>query len=281
MTALLAAIVVLYLGLLGLLYLFQRSILFVPNVQRPDLTEAELAGVIEQVRTRTEDGLDLLAWYRPPSGNPAPVLVHFHGNAGHIGHRGERVRPYIDAGLGVMLVEYRGYGGNDGRPSEQGLYADARAALQFLREQGIGPERMIVYGESLGTAVAVQMAVDHGCAALVLEAPFTSIGAVAQSRYWMFPVRQLVLDRFDSLAKIARLRAPLFVMHGERDRVVPIRFGRALFEAAPEPKEARWFPDGTHVNFDDLGGPASVLQFLRRQGVLPPAKPVRPAADSL
>lgn len=268
MTALLAAVVVLYLGVLGLLFLYQRSILFVPNVQRPELAEAGLAGVMEQVQSTTEDGLDLLAWYRPPAGNPTSVLVHFHGNAGHIGHRGERVRPYIDAGLGVLLVEYRGYGGNGGRPSEQGLYADARAAFAFLRERGIGPERLIVYGESLGTAVAVQMAVETGCAALVLEAPFTSIGAVAQSRYWMFPVRQLVLDKFDSLAKIGRLRCPLFVMHGERDRVVPIQFGRALFEAAPAPKEAKWFPDGNHVNFDELGGPAAVLQFLHRQGVM-------------
>lgn len=268
MTVALATIVVLYLGVLGLLFLCQRSILFVPNVERPDLEQAGMAGVMEQVRTKTADGLELLAWFRPPPGNPMPVLAHFHGNAGHIGHRAERVRPYIDTGLGVLLAEYRGYGGNGGRPTEQGLYADARAALDSLAKQGIGPERLIIYGESLGTAVAVQMAVERGCAALVLEAPFTSIGAVAQSRYWMFPVRQLVLDKFDSLAKIGRLRCPLFVMHGERDRVVPIGFGRALFEAAPEPKEAKWFPEGNHVNFDELGGPAAVLEFLYRQGLL-------------
>lgn len=268
MTVALATIVVLYLGVLGLLFLCQRSILFVPNVQRPDLQQAGMADVMEEVRTKTADGLELLAWFRPPRRNPTPVLVHFHGNAGHIGHRGERMQPYIDAGLGVLLVEYRGYGGNDGRPSERGLYADARAALETLALQGIGAERLIIYGESLGTAVAVQMAIERDCAALVLEAPFTSIGAVAQSRYWMFPVRQLVLDKFDSLAKIGRLRCPLFVMHGERDRVVPIQFGRALFEAAPEPKEAKWFPEGNHVNFDDVGGPAAVLQFLRHHGLL-------------
>jgi fermentation-respiration switch protein FrsA (DUF1100 family) len=123
---------------------------------------------------------------------------------------------------------------------------------------------MVFYGESLGTAVAVQMAVELDCAALVLEAPLTSVAAVAQSRYWMFPVRHLVLDKFDSLAKIGRVRCPVFVMHGEHDRVLPIRCGREIFEAAPGPKESKWFADGTHTNFDELGGPAAVLQFLAR-----------------
>jgi fermentation-respiration switch protein FrsA (DUF1100 family) len=102
---------------------------------------------------------------------------------------------------------------------------------------------------------------------LVLEASFTSVAAVAQSRYWMFPVRHLVLDKFDSLSKIGRVRCPVFIMHGERDGVIPIRFGRELFQAASEPKEAKWFGDGNHTNFDEFDGPAAVLEFLRRQGV--------------
>jgi fermentation-respiration switch protein FrsA (DUF1100 family) len=197
------------------------------------------------------------------------VLVYFHGNAGHIGHRADRLRPYLDAGFGALLVEYRGYGGNPGRPTEEGLYADARAALDFLTRRSVAADRMVFYGESLGTAVAVQMAVEQDCAAVVLEAPFTSVAAVAQSRYWMFPVRRLVRDKFDSLAKIGDLRCPLFVMHGDRDGVVPIRYGRELFAAAREPKESKWFAEGTHTNFDDLGGPAAVLDFLRRHRIAP------------
>jgi fermentation-respiration switch protein FrsA (DUF1100 family) len=111
--------------------------------------------------------------------------------------------------------------------------------------------------------------VEQDCAAVVLEAPFTSVAAVAQSRYWMFPVRRLVRDKFDSLAKIGDLRCPLFVMHGDRDGVVPIRYGRELFAAAREPKESKWFAEGTHTNFDDLGGPAAVLDFLRRHRIAP------------
>jgi fermentation-respiration switch protein FrsA (DUF1100 family) len=224
---------------------------------------------MEAVETRSADGLRLLAWYHAPPTDSSPVLVYFHGNAGHIGHRADRARPYIDAGFGVLLVEYRGYGGNPGRPTEDGLYADARAAVDFLTQQDVAPDRMVLYGESLGTAVAVQIARERDCAALVLEAPFTSVAAVAQSRYWMFPVRHLVVDKFDSLAKIGTLRCPLFVMHGEADGVVPIRFGRQLYEAAKEPKESKWFAAGTHVNFDELGGPAAVLGFLRRHGLAP------------
>jgi hypothetical protein len=268
-SAVLAGIAAIYIALLVLLFVAQRSILYVPNTQPPSLAEAGAEGWMDEVEVRSADGLRLLAWYRRPPAASSPVLVYFHGNAGHIGHRAERVRPYADAGFGVFLVEYRGYGGNPGRPTEQGLYTDARTAVDFLEQQGVAPARMVFYGESLGTAVAVQIAHERACAALVLEAPFTSVAAVAQGRYWMFPVRHLVLDKFDSLRKIGQLRCPLMVMHGEADGVIPIRYGRQLFDAAPEPKESKWFPTGTHTNFDELGGPAAVLAFLRRQGVAP------------
>jgi uncharacterized protein len=267
MSAVLGVIVAIYLALLALLFVMQRSLLFVPNRERPDLTEAGLGAAMRAIELVTVDGLRLLAWYQAPAGNPGALLLYLHGNAGHIGDRADRVRPYLEAGFGVLLVEFRGYGGNPGQPSEAGFYSDARAALDFLAEQGVSGKRLVIYGESLGTGVAVQMAVERDCGALVLEAPYTSVAAVAQSRYWMFPVRRLVLDKFDSLSKIGRLRCPVFIMHGERDQVIPIRYGRELFQAASEPKEARWFAEGNHTNFDDYGGPAAVLDFLKRQGV--------------
>ena len=267
MSVVFGVVVAIYLAILALLFLMQRSLLFVPDRQRPDLAEVQLDPAMRPIEILTADGLRLLAWYRPSPGHPGAVLVYLHGNAGHIGHRGDRVRPYLEAGFGVLLVEYRGYGGNPGQPSEVGFYTDARAALDFLAQQGVTPARIVLYGESLGTGVAVQMAVERACGALVLEASFTSVAAVAQSRYWMFPVRHLVLDKFDSLSKIGRVRCPVFIMHGERDGVIPIRFGRELFQAASEPKEAKWFGDGNHTNFDEFDGPAAVLEFLRRQGV--------------
>jgi fermentation-respiration switch protein FrsA (DUF1100 family) len=267
MSAILGVVLAFYLAVLALLFFMQRSMLFVPNTQRPDLGEAGFDPAMRPIEILTADGLRLFAWYQPPPGNPGALLLYLHGNAGHIGGRSDRVRPYLEAGFGVLLLEYRGYGGNPGQPSETGFYSDARAALDFLAEQGVTAERIVLYGESLGTGVAVQMAVERGCAALVLEAPYTSVGAVAQGRYWMFPVRHLVLDKFDSLSKIGRVRCPVFIMHGERDRIIPIRYGRELFHAASEPKEAKWFADGNHTNFDEFGGPAAVLDFLKRQGV--------------
>jgi fermentation-respiration switch protein FrsA (DUF1100 family) len=267
MSAILGVVVAIYLALLALLFVMQRSLLFVPNRERPDLAAAGLAPAMRTIELVTADGLRLLAWHQAPAGNPGVLLLYLHGNAGHIGDRADRVRPYLAAGFGVLLVEFRGYGGNPGQPTEAGFYSDARAALDFLAEQGLSGKRLVIYGESLGTGVAVQMALERDCGALVLEAPYTSVGAVAQSRYWMFPVRRLVLDKFDSLSKIGRLHCPLLIMHGEHDRVIPIRYGRELFEAASEPKEAKWFSDGNHTNFDDYGGPAAVLDFLKRQGV--------------
>ncbi len=268
MTMALAAGAAGYLLILGLLFAFQRSLLYLPNRTPPDLATAGMGGVLQAVRLRTEDGLELVAWWGPPPAPEAPVLLYFHGNAGHIGHRAEHLRPYLDAGFGLLLPEYRGYGGNPGSPSEAGFYRDARAAYEFLASQGVAAERFVLYGESLGTGVAVQMATERACAALVLEAPFTSVAAVAQSRYWMFPVRALTLDRFDSLAKIGAVRCPLFLMHGEQDRVVPIGYGRALFAAAAEPKQAKWYAEVGHTGFDEFGAPAAVLAFLRQHGVI-------------
>ncbi len=255
-----------YLGLLVYLFVVQRRILFLPDRTRPDLAQAGLAGLLRPVETATADGLRLLAWYRPPPVPAAPLMVFLHGNAGHVGHRAERVRPYLDAGWGLMLVEYRGYGGNPGAPCERGFYADARAALAFARSQGVADGRIVLYGESLGAAVAVQMATERDVGALVLEAPFCSVGASAVHHYPLFPMaRWLVRDRFDSLAKIGRVRAPLLLLHGERDEVTPARFGRALFAAANEPKEARFYPEGGHVDLDGLGAPRAVIDFVRRR----------------
>ena len=266
MASILAVAAGAYMLVLGLLFGFQRQLLYLPSREAPDLTESGAARLMEPVRLTTADGLEILSWYRPPSAPGAPVLALFHGNGGHIGHRVPKMKPYIEAGYGALLVGYRGYGANPGRPSEEGLYADARAALDFLARQQIGADRLVLYGESLGSAVAVQMASERSAAALILEAPMTSVAAVAQARYPVFPVRWLVRDRFDSLAKIDTVRSPLLLIHGERDTVIPIHFGRALFEAANEPKEARYFADAGHNDLQAFGAPDAVLDFLGRIG---------------
>ena len=261
-------VLVVYCILLGVLYVFQRRILFVPNVDTPDPIAAGVAEM-QPVELQTADGLTLLAWYRPPQDDRSPVLVYFHGNAGHIGFRGSKMRSYLDSGYGILLPEYRGYGGNAGAPSEDGLYADARAALSYLDKAGIDGDRLVLYGESLGTGVAVKMAAERAAhmpvGAVVLEAPFTSIASVAQGRYFFLPVYWLVKDRFDAEALIDKIAAPLFVFHGEDDRIISISYGRALFASAGEPKEAKWIPRARHNDLYDFGVAKDVVDFIERR----------------
>lgn len=164
-----------------------------------------------------------------------------------------------------MLLEYRGYGGNPGKPSERGLYADAEAAAAFLESEAIAAERLVVWGESLGSAVAVHLAAERRVAAVVLEAPFTSVAAVAQLHYPFVPAAVLVRDRFDALSRIGRVAAPLLVLHGGRDRVVPIRLAQALFAAAPGPKEGWFVPEAEHENLAAFGAVEAAIAFIERR----------------
>lgn len=247
---------------MGALYVFQRQLLYFPVGGRPELGVLAEFGVRE-VEVRTVDGLLLLAWYSPPRAG-WPVVAYFHGNGGHIGYRAERLLAFARVGYGVLMVEYRGYGGNPGTPTESGLCADGAAALDFLAGEGVSPNRLVLYGESLGSGVAVSLAAQREIAGLVLEAPFTSVAEVAQHHYSFVPASTLVRDRFDALAKIGNVRAPILVLHGERDRVVPIRFGRALFDAAPQPKEFWVSQEAGHENLMRFGALDPVLQFLER-----------------
>ena len=248
------------------LFAFQRSLLYHPDTSAPVLEESGIGGM-ETVTLKTSDGLDLLSWYRRAAPG-RPTVVYFHGNAGNIESRGSKVRPYVESGLGLLLVGYRGYGGNPGKPSEEGLYLDGRAALAFLAADGVAPDRWVLYGESLGSGVAVQLAGeragDSPVGALVLEAAYTSIAEVAGYHYPFVPAGLLIRDRFDSAAKIALVGAPVFIFHGDRDRTIPIRFGKGLFEAAVEPKESLWLKEASHNNLYDYGASQAVLDFLGR-----------------
>jgi fermentation-respiration switch protein FrsA (DUF1100 family) len=254
-----------YGALLGGLYLFQRQLLYFPDNARPELAGLAALGVRE-VSLTTADGLSLLSWYLPPRDH-RPVVVYFHGNGGHIGYRSDRLRRFARDGYGVLMLEYRGYGGNPGSPSEAGFYADGAAALDFLDQQGIVPNQLVLYGESLGTAVAVQMAGQREIAGLILEAPFTSVAEVAQYHYPFVPASLLVRDRFDSLSSVSMVKVPILVLHGGRDTVIPIRLGRALLDAALGPKEGWFAPDGGHGDLARFGGLDAVAEFLERRVV--------------
>lgn len=246
-----------YAVILVALFLLQRQMIYVPD--RSDLAD-DLApdSPFQVVESETADGLRLRHLWTAPTGNPGPVFVVLHGNAGHAGHRTEKFDFLRQAGAGVLLAEYRGYGGNPGSPSETGLYADARSTLAWLGEQGIGPDRVVLYGESLGSGVATKIAAELAergtpLKALVLEAPFTSVAAVAQRRFWWLPATWLTRDRFDSLARIGDVGTELLIFHGTEDKVVPFDMGVALSEAA----EAR---------AQDRDGAAAAVDFLSVDG---------------
>lgn len=262
-------IIVAYLVGLAILFALQRQLLFPAGKEPPSLKRAGLVGLMESVELTTADGLALLAWYHRPPNPSSPLILLFHGNGGTIEIRAAKAKAYIDAGFGVLMPEYRGYGGNPGSPSEDGLYADGRAALAFAAAQGIAPDRVVLLGESLGTGVAVQLAMEQRVAALVLEAPYSSVADVAQGDFPLLPVWWLVRDRFDSVDKIAHVQAPLFIVHGERDEVIPVRFGRAMFAAASEPKEALWLPGAGHGVIGQYAVDVAVLDFLKRRDVTP------------
>lgn len=249
-----------YASVVGTMAFFQRDLLFRP-FGLPGAPAAAAVPEMAPATVRTADGLDLTGWYAPtPAGRPTVVL--YHGNAGHLAMRAFKARRFLDAGFGVWLAGYRGYAGNAGRPTEAGLYADGRAVLDHLAGLGVAGGGLILYGESLGTGVAVQMATERPVAAVVLEAPYTTIPDVAAGRYPFLPVRLLARDRFDSLSKVGRLTTPLLVVHGERDAVVPVRLGRRLFEAASGPKQGVFLPQPGHNDLYDWGAAEHVLAFL-------------------
>lgn len=268
MLHILAVILGTYAAVVAGLYVFQRHLLYHPGVGPPDRKQAGVAEMTA-VTLRTVDGLDLTSWYASAA-DDRPTLVYFHGNAGHIGHRGFKVRPYLDAGWGVMLVGYRGFGGNSGAPTEEGLYADARAALAFLDARGVPVGRRLLYGESLGTGIAVRMAAEAAAraphaspvGAVVLESPYTAIAEVAAEHYPFVPARLMIRDRFDALAHIGAIGAPLLVVHGEQDLVIPMLFGKALFAAAAEPKQAHWIAAAGHNDLHEHGLARLVLAFV-------------------
>jgi len=255
-------------------YQNQRSILYRYNDSLLPLAEAG-ASDMEAVTTRTRDGLDLTAWYKPPAAVDKPVILMFHGAWGTIDKFVFMARPYLDAGYGVLLAEYRGFGGNPGKPHEEGLYDDARSYIGWLiADRRINPRRIVLYGQSLGTGVAIQMATEYpDIAAVILESPFTSMAAAAQHRYFWAPAYWLTLDRYESIKKIAHVKAPVFIFHGAKDRIVPSSQPRALFQEIRGPKKIEELPAGTHLNLYTLGAADLALAFL---GELPPLHAVNP-----
>lgn len=224
----------LYAVALSGIYAFQRDLQYFPTRRDPAPGALGLTGV-ETVALPTPDGETLVLWFSPPE-TGHPVILFLHGNAGEIADRADRFAFYQSQGFGVAFLSWRGYGGSTGSPSEPGLLTDAKAAYDFLRAQGIPPDRMVLVGESLGTGPVVITAAANPVAAVILEAPYTAAVDIARRTYTWLPVGLLMKDQYRSRDHIAAIRAPLLILHGKADRVIPQGFGKRLFDLAKDPK---------------------------------------------
>ncbi len=249
--------------LVGALYTHQRQLLYKPDTSHPDPVRAGVPEVAV-LSVPTSDGLALRAWYLPPAALDGFTALFLHGNAGHIGHRASRARALHALGWGVLMLEYRGYGDNPGSPTEAGLITDARAGLSALRAKGVRADRTLLWGESLGTSLAVWLGAENDVAAVLLEHPFTSVTEAAQGQYPYVPVRWLLKDRFDSLSRIPFVKAPILIMQGARDRLVPPEMGRALAAAAGGPVELWVAPEAGHDDLGPFGGTEQAAAFVAR-----------------
>jgi len=248
-------LILLGLSLVLLYYVvFQRSLIYVPNPKRPLRIDFD-ALTMTTVHIETQDHVMLNAWYKKAKHNRPTVLV-LHGNAGHIGTRAPLARLLMQHGYGVLLLEYRGYGGNPGKPDEQGLYLDAEAGMQYLEKHRVNQSQIVIYGESLGTGVATYLAQSpaHACA-LILQSPYTTLAALARYHYPWIPIEPW--DKFNSISHIRASKLPVLILHGTKDKVVPFHEGQTMFQAANEPKE---FVVLEHQGHSHLWSPAFLSQ---------------------
>ena len=231
---LISLVVVVYLLVTLGLYFFQRSLLYHPTENNYD--GDRLTVNIEKVKIVTEDNIDLLAWYHNKDINKFKTILYLHGNAGSLENRIHKINHFEDMNINFLLLSWRGFSGNKGEPTEQGLYQDARSAVKWLIKQGVFEENIIIYGESLGTGVTTEIAQNKNFAGIILESPFTSMVAAGKSKYPIFPIRLLLKDRYESDKKIKNIKSPVLIMHGEQDNIVPFWMGEKMFELANEPK---------------------------------------------
>ena len=225
-----------YLAIATAVFLFQGRLIYFPAKAMTG-TPAEYGLPCEDVSLKTIDGLTLGAWYMPPPAADGPVLLHCHGNGGNISHRLEVMRSLREAGAGVLVFDYRGYGRSEGSPDEQGTYRDARAAWEFLTQtKGLPPSRIILHGQSLGGGVAAQLATQVQPAGLILESTFTSLTDRAAEIYRFLPVRLMARYRYPTLDRMASISCPVLILHSPDDEIIPIHHARRLFAAAHEPK---------------------------------------------
>ena len=255
------SILIIYLFFGFLLYFFQRRIVFNVSGKPKKPSEYGLNNV-KKLKILTEDGVSLLCWYSKTKTINTPTLIYFHGNSFDIGERAYRIERYINNGWGVLLVSWRGFSGNKGKPTETNLYLDAESIMNWIDNQKlIKNTDIVLYGESLGTGVVIEMATRYVFKSIILEAPFTSIVDIAQKKYKIYPAKFLVLDKFDNLSKIKKVTSPILIISGKKDEIIPHIHSIKLYNEANEPKDSLFIDEATYNNLYDFGIEKKVIKF--------------------
>ena len=232
--SILGLVILTYLIIALILYNFQRNLLYHPSEN--NYQGDKLIVKIEKVNIKTKDNIDLVAWYHKKDIKNSKTILFLHGNAGSLENRIHKINYFNDMNINFLLLAWRGFNGNKGYPTEEGLYIDAKSAVDWLIKKGIKNEDIIIYGESLGTGVATEISQNNNFAGVILESPFTSMVAAAKSKYPIFPIRLLLKDKYESDKKLKNIKIPILIMHGKVDRLVPFYMGKKMYELANEPK---------------------------------------------
>ena len=234
-----------YLIVTLIMYVFQRKLLYYPNINSQIISDG-LIHSFENINIKTKDNINLKGWFHLKDLKKKTILF-FHGNAGTLGDRIYKLNFLGNLDVNFLIIAWRGYSGSSGKPSEFGLYQDAKSALNWLNSKGITDDKIVLYGESLGTSVAIEVGQNRDFAGMILESPFTSMVDLGRKHYPLFPIKLLLKDKYESKNKIKNIKFPVLIMHGEKDKVVPFYMGKEIYNLANKPKSKYFTENDDHM----------------------------------
>jgi len=247
---LISLIILVYLFVIIFLFFYQRSLLYHPNEN--NYSGNNLSAEIQKVKIKTSDNLELLGWFHEKDLEKFKTIIFFHGNAGTLENRIYKLNRLKDLDVNFLIIAWRGFSGNQGKPTENNLYEDGRSAVRWIKDYGVEDENIVLYGESLGTGIATEIAQNNNFAGVILETPFTSMVDAAKKFYPYIPVKLLLRDKYENIKKIKNITSPILVMHGEADQIVPFAMGQKIFQEANNPKFSYFTKNDDHMmEFDE------------------------------
>ena len=254
-------ILAIYMLVLILLFIFQRNLMYHPDEN--NYFGDKLKVNIEKVKINTSDNINLLAWFHKKDLKKFKTIVYFHGNAGKLENRIHKLNHFKDMKVNFLIIAWRGFSGNEGKPSEEGLYEDGNSSIRWLKNLGLTEKDIIIYGESLGTGIATEIAQNKNFAGLILETPFTSMIDAAKNFYPYIPVDLILKDKYKNNVKIKNINVPLLVMHGEEDQIVPFWMGKKIYEIANKPKYSYFTKYDNHMMEYDKNLVLTLKTFIK------------------